>query len=118
MRTAWPIVNRSSVVQQNLRNNPGGILRASVDVAGLFLDGGNVVYTEGRVDNSDMSYDADPLDVTNGVPLVVLINQGSASASENGDQAPAGIASRPLSAVPAGTAGRRCPPVLPPPPPG
>ncbi len=66
----------------DLRNNPGGILRASVDVAGLFLDGGNVVYTEGRLDNSDTSFDADPLDVTNGVPLVVLINQGSASASE------------------------------------
>jgi len=66
----------------DLRNNPGGILRASVDVAGLFLDGGNVVYTEGRLENSDTSFDADPLDITNGVPLVVLINQGSASASE------------------------------------
>jgi len=66
----------------DLRNNPGGILCASVDVASLFLDGGNVVYTEGRVANADASYDADPLDVTNDVPLVVLINQGSASASE------------------------------------
>ena len=66
----------------DLRNNPGGILRASVDVAGLFMNGGNVVYTEGRVDNSDMNYDADPLDATEGVPIVVLINQGSASASE------------------------------------
>jgi carboxyl-terminal processing protease len=66
----------------DLRNNPGGILRASVDVAGLFMDGGNVVYTEGRVENADASYDADPLDITNGTPLVVLINQGSASASE------------------------------------
>jgi len=66
----------------DLRNNPGGILRASVDVAGLFLDGGNVVYTKGRLENSDTSFDADPLDATNGVPLVVLINQGSASASE------------------------------------
>jgi carboxyl-terminal processing protease len=66
----------------DLRNNPGGILSASVDVAGLFLDGGNVVYTKGRLDNSATSFDADPLDVTNGVPLIVLINQGSASASE------------------------------------
>ncbi|MCB1705289.1 MAG: S41 family peptidase [Halioglobus sp.] len=66
----------------DLRNNPGGILRASVDVAGLFLNGGNVVYTEGRVANSDMYYDADPLDATDGAPIVVLINQGSASASE------------------------------------
>ncbi len=66
----------------DLRNNPGGILRASVEVASLFLDGGNVVYTEGRIDNADMSYDAEPLDITEGVPIVVLINQGSASASE------------------------------------
>jgi carboxyl-terminal processing protease len=66
----------------DLRNNPGGILNASVEVAGLFLDGGNVVYTEGRVENANMYYDADPGDVTNGVPIVVLINQGSASASE------------------------------------
>jgi carboxyl-terminal processing protease len=66
----------------DLRNNPGGILRASVDVADLFLDGGTVVYTEGRVDNADISYDADPLDAADGAPLVVLINRGSASASE------------------------------------
>ena len=66
----------------DLRNNPGGILRASVDVAGLFMDGGNVVYTEGRLDNSDMHYDADEKDSSDGTPLVVLINSGSASASE------------------------------------
>ena len=66
----------------DLRNNPGGILRASVEVAGLFLDGGTVVYTEGRIDNADMSYAADPLDAADGAPIVVLINQGSASASE------------------------------------
>ena len=66
----------------DLRNNPGGILRASVDVAGLFLDGGNVVYTEGRLGNSDMHYDADEKDSSDGTPLVVLINSGSASASE------------------------------------
>jgi carboxyl-terminal processing protease len=66
----------------DLRNNPGGILRASVDVAGLFMDGGNVVYTEGRLDNSDLRYDADKKDATEGMPLIVLINRGSASASE------------------------------------
>jgi len=66
----------------DLRNNPGGILRASVDVAGLFMDGGNVVYTQGRLDNSDMHYDADEKDISGGTPLVVLINSGSASASE------------------------------------
>ena len=66
----------------DLRNNPGGILRASVDVAGLFMDGGTVVYTEGRLANSDMHYDAEVSDASKGTPLVVLINSGSASASE------------------------------------
>ena len=66
----------------DLRNNPGGILRASVDVAGLFMDGGTVVYTEGRLANSDVHYDAEASDASEGVPLVVLINSGSASASE------------------------------------
>jgi len=66
----------------DLRNNPGGVLGASVDVAGLFLDGGPVVYTEGRLPNSDMNYDADPVDNSKGIPVVVLINSGSASASE------------------------------------
>jgi len=66
----------------DLRNNPGGVLSASVSVAGLFLDGGPVVYTEGRLPNSDMHFDAEPGDATDGAPLVVLINAGSASASE------------------------------------
>ncbi|MCB1675305.1 MAG: S41 family peptidase [Halioglobus sp.] len=66
----------------DLRNNPGGVLNASVDVAGLFMDGGTVVYTEGRLANSDMHYEADAGDASGGVPLVVLINAGSASASE------------------------------------
>ncbi|GHD34224.1 S41 family peptidase [Halioglobus pacificus] len=66
----------------DLRNNPGGVLRASVDVAGLFMEGGTVVYTEGRLPNSDTSYDASEEDASKGVPLIVLINGGSASASE------------------------------------
>jgi len=66
----------------DLRNNPGGVLRASVDVADQFLDGGTVVYTEGRLSNSQTRYNATPLDNTDGVPIVVLINGGSASASE------------------------------------
>lgn len=66
----------------DLRNNPGGVLGASVDVAGLFLDGGPVVYTEGRLPNSDMHFDADATDTSKGIPVVVLINSGSASASE------------------------------------
>ncbi|MEQ8803856.1 MAG: S41 family peptidase, partial [Haliea sp.] len=66
----------------DLRNNPGGVLGASVDVAGLFLDGELVVYTEGRLSNSDMRYSAEPGDASDGTPIVVLINGGSASASE------------------------------------
>lgn len=66
----------------DLRNNPGGVLGASVDVAGLFMEGGTVVYTEGRLDNSARNYNATEKDMTAGVPLVVLINGGSASASE------------------------------------
>ncbi len=66
----------------DLRNNPGGVLRASVDVAGLFMDGGLVVYTEGRLPNSHVSFEAEPADSLHGKPLVVLINSGSASASE------------------------------------
>ncbi len=66
----------------DLRNNPGGVLSASVSVAGLFLDGGSVVYTRGRLPNADTQFDAQPGDATDGAPIVVLINGGSASASE------------------------------------
>ncbi|MEM1154992.1 MAG: S41 family peptidase [Pseudomonadota bacterium] len=66
----------------DLRNNPGGVLGASVSVAGLFLDGGLVVYTEGRLPNSDIEFEAKPGDTLDGAPIVVLINAGSASASE------------------------------------
>ncbi len=66
----------------DLRNNPGGVLHASVDVAGYFLDGGTVVYTEGRLENSQTRHNAIPKDTIEGVPVVVLINGGSASASE------------------------------------
>ncbi|MEM0954184.1 MAG: S41 family peptidase [Pseudomonadota bacterium] len=66
----------------DLRNNPGGVLRASVDVADQFMDGGMVVYTEGRLDNSETRYNATSSDTLDGAPVVVLINGGSASASE------------------------------------
>ena len=66
----------------DLRNNPGGVLRASVTVADHFLDGGTVVYTEGRLDDAQTRYNATPNDTTSGAPVVVLINGGSASASE------------------------------------
>lgn len=66
----------------DLRNNPGGVLQASVDVADAFLETGTVVYTQGRMENSSVSYAATPGDLASGLPLVVLINSGSASASE------------------------------------
>lgn len=66
----------------DMRNNPGGVLNAAVDVSNAFLDSGNIVYTEGQVDEARMSFDADPGDILGGAPIVVLINGGSASASE------------------------------------
>ncbi len=66
----------------DLRNNPGGILQASVEVVDALIDEGLIVYTEGRHENSRFEYSATPIDHSNGTPLVVLINGGSASASE------------------------------------
>ena len=66
----------------DLRNNPGGVLGASVDMAGAFLDGGLVVYTEGRHPQSKDRFEATPGDMIKEAPIVVLINGGSASASE------------------------------------
>jgi carboxyl-terminal processing protease len=66
----------------DLRNNPGGILQTSVDIVDAVLDEGLVVYTEGRLESSYSQYSATSGDLTNGIPIVVLINGGSASASE------------------------------------
>lgn len=66
----------------DLRNNPGGILQAAVDVADAFIKDGLIVYTEGRLLNSKSQFRAAPDDIADGVPVVVLINGGSASASE------------------------------------
>ena len=66
----------------DLRNNPGGVLNAAVEVSDAFLEKGLIVYTEGRIKNSEMRFNASPGDVVNGIPIVVLINAGSASASE------------------------------------
>lgn len=66
----------------DLRNNPGGVLQASVSVADAFLENGLVVYTEGRVKDAKLRYSARPGDLLNGAPMVVLVNGGSASASE------------------------------------
>ena len=66
----------------DLRNNPGGILQASVKVVDALIEDGLIVYTEGRIENSKQSFSATPGDITNGLPVVVLINGGSASAAE------------------------------------
>ena len=66
----------------DLRNNPGGVLGASVDMAGALLDGGLVVYTEGRHPQAAERFEASPGDMLDDLPIVVLINGGSASASE------------------------------------
>lgn len=66
----------------DLRDNPGGVLTGAVGVSDVFLSSGRIVYTEGRVDDAVMEYDALSDDLLEGAPLVVLVNQGSASASE------------------------------------
>jgi carboxyl-terminal processing protease len=66
----------------DLRNNPGGVLNAAVEVSDTFLESGLIVFTEGRIKNSEMRFSATPGDEIDGAPIVVLINGGSASASE------------------------------------
>ncbi|PWE18533.1 peptidase S41 [Marinicauda salina] len=66
----------------DLRSNPGGLLDQSVSVADLFLDGGEVVSTRGRDPRETRRYNARPGDMLEGAPIVVLINPGTASASE------------------------------------
>jgi carboxyl-terminal processing protease len=67
----------------DLRNNPGGLLTAAVEVSEKFIDDGKlVVYTEGRVRNQNMRFSAHAKRGYAQMPMVVLVNQGSASASE------------------------------------
>lgn len=66
----------------DLRNNPGGVLSGAVGVSDAFLNDGMIVYTDGRESDSKLRYDATEGDVLEGAPLVVLVNGGSASASE------------------------------------
>ncbi len=65
----------------DLRNNPGGLLDQAVEISDMFLNKGGIVSTKSRV-GKNMSFDAKPGDVLDGTALVVLINNGSASASE------------------------------------
>ena len=66
----------------DLRNNPGGVLQAAVEVSDHFLSSGLIVYTKGRLANAELCFSATADNASDGVPLVVLINGGSASASE------------------------------------
>lgn len=66
----------------DLRNNPGGLLDQATEVSDAFLDSGEIVSTRGRTTEGAKRYNATKGDITNGKPIVVLINAGSASASE------------------------------------
>ena len=66
----------------DLRNNPGGVLSAAVGISDAFLNDGLIVYTDGREIDSRLRYSASQGDIIDGAPLVVLVNGGSASASE------------------------------------
>ncbi len=66
----------------DLRNNPGGLLDQAIAVADDFLNSGEIVSTHGRLSDDDHAWYAKPGDLSGGLPIVVLINQGSASASE------------------------------------
>ena len=66
----------------DLRNNPGGVLQSAVAVSDVFIDGGVIVSTRGRMEDSEHRYNARSPDSIHGVPIVVLVNAGTASASE------------------------------------
>lgn len=66
----------------DLRNNPGGLLDQAIQVCDLFLNSGKIVSTEGRRKTDNFTYNATAADTQPGYPIVVLINEGSASASE------------------------------------
>lgn len=72
----------------DLRNNPGGLLDSAIEVSDAFLDSKSltendlIVYTKGRIPSSELEVSATPGDILNGLPIVVLINEGSASGSE------------------------------------
>ncbi|MGH1462784.1 MAG: S41 family peptidase [Neptuniibacter sp.] len=66
----------------DLRNNPGGVLQAAVDISNIFLNEGLIVYTKGRLSESEQRFSASSATLVPELPMVVLINGGSASASE------------------------------------
>lgn len=66
----------------DLRNNPGGLLNSAVSITDAFIEEGVIVSTKGRLEENDQTFMATPNDLLNGMPVVVIINAGSASASE------------------------------------
>jgi len=66
----------------DLRSNPGGLLTAAVEISDAFLEDGVIVTTRGRLKEADLSFSATPGDVLAGAPLVVLVDNGTASAAE------------------------------------
>jgi carboxyl-terminal processing protease len=74
--------NKLAGIVLDLRNNPGGLLDQAVAVSDAFIDKGEIVSTRGRRPDDAQRYNAHPGDISGGLPMVVLINGGSASASE------------------------------------
>jgi carboxyl-terminal processing protease len=66
----------------DLRNNPGGVVQSAVEIVDSFIEDGTIVYTEGRIDQANNEYLATKNSINTELPIVVLINRGSASASE------------------------------------
>jgi carboxyl-terminal processing protease len=81
IETAGGMENVNGIVL-DLRNNPGGLLTQAIRVSDAFLESGEIVSTRGREAADSDRYNANPGDLANGKPIVVLINGGSASASE------------------------------------
>ena len=75
-------IGKPKGVVLDLRNNPGGLLDQAIAVSDAFLTQGEIVSTRSRNPDDSRRYSATPGDITNGLPMVVLINEGSASASE------------------------------------
>ena len=74
--------NKLSGLVIDVRNNPGGLLDQAVKVSDLFLEQGEIVSTRSRNEEDTIKYSATPGDIAHGLPIVVMINEGSASASE------------------------------------
>jgi len=66
----------------DLRSNPGGLLTSAVEISDAFLDQGTIVSTRGRLKQTDLSFSATPGDVLDGAPMIVLVDNGTASAAE------------------------------------